>query len=66
MKKSGRKTLNTLNDFYVFWAHSSAWIECWTSNPMVKGSKPFGPIIILAKLFMSTSFTTNNYEMTLS
>ena len=25
------------------WACSSAWIECWTSNPMVKGSKPFGP-----------------------
>ena len=25
------------------WACSSAWIESWTSNPMVKGSQPFGP-----------------------
>ena len=35
------------------WAQSSAWIECWTSNPMVKGSKPFGP----APAFRESSLT---------
>ncbi len=50
--------LFSLEKLEAFWAHSSAWIECWTSNPMVKGSKPFGPIHILIKLLLQLNNLT--------